>query len=102
MNRYSVNGSLTAMEGKRDELLGYLLKAAEEMEQVPDCYCYIVGVDPEDQNKVYVFEVWESAQAHLASLELEVFKELIRQAKPIIVGMDSYPSLSIRGGKAQF
>lgn len=99
MNLFSVNGSLTASAGKRDELLQYLLEAAQEMEQVDDCYIYSVGIDPEDDEKVYVFEVWEDQAAHQASLTLDVFKNLITKARPIITDMADYPSLVIKGGK---
>ncbi|MBG9987743.1 antibiotic biosynthesis monooxygenase [Aerococcaceae bacterium DSM 111176] len=99
MERFSVNGSLTAAPGKRDELLQYLLEAAQEMEQVENCYIYSVGIDPEDDAKVYVYEVWEDQDAHQASLTLDVFRNLIEKAKPIIAGMDDYPNLIIKGGK---
>ncbi|MBG9984932.1 antibiotic biosynthesis monooxygenase [Aerococcaceae bacterium DSM 111022] len=99
MERFSVNGSLSAAPGKRDELLQYLLEAAREMEQVENCYIYSVGIDPEDDAKVYVYEVWKNQAAHQASLTLDVFKNLIEKAKPIIIGMDDYPNLVIKGGK---
>lgn len=102
MNRHSVYGSLTAQAGKGEELLGYLLEAASEMEQLDTCYCYIVGVKDDEPDIVYVFEVWDSPNAHQASLSIDVFANLIAKAKPIIVGMDSFPFLRIVGGKAKF
>ena len=102
MKRHSVYGSLTAQPGKGEELRGYLLEAAREMEQMEDCYCYIVGVKDDEPDSVYVFEVWESPDAHRASLSMDVFRNLIEKAKPIIVDMQDYPSLTILGGKAKF
>ena len=102
MNRYSVYGSLTAVPGKREELQRYLLEAADGMEHVEGNYCYIVGVADEEPDNVYVFEVWESKEAHEASLELDVFRQLINKARPIIAGMQDYPNLRIVGGKATF
>lgn len=102
MERYSIFGNLIAKEGHQEELLGYLLDAAEGMKKIDDCYCYIVGINPEEKNAIYVFEVWENPEAHQASLELEIFKNLINQAKPIIAGMNDYPNLTIKGGKATF
>lgn len=99
MELFSVNGSLSAAPGKRDELLQYLLEAAEEMEHVENCYIYSVGIDPEDNAKVYVYEVWEDQAAHQASLQLDVFKNLITKARPIITDMADYPNLVIKGGK---
>lgn len=64
MNLYSVNGYISATEGHRDQLLEYLLEAAKGMEAVEDCYIYSVGIDPEDDSKVYIYEVWENEKAH--------------------------------------
>lgn len=102
MERYSVYGKLTAKSGHRDELLSYLRAAAQGMEDLASCYCYLLGVDEADQDSVYVFEVWDSAEAHDKSLEMDVFRVLIERARPIIVGMKDYPSLTIVGGKAKF
>ena len=99
MELYSVNGSLSAADGKQEELLNYLLEAAEEMKSHDPCLIYSVGIDPEDDTKVYVYEVWQNKDSHQASLQLEVFQNLIAKAKPIIVGMEDYPSLVIKGGK---
>lgn len=96
---YSTNGYIKAIDEKRDELLDYLLEAAEEMKNVEKCYCYIVGVNDQEPDNVYVYEVWESEEAHEASLTLPVFRELIEKAKPIISDLKSYPELRIYGGK---
>lgn len=99
MDRFGVNGKLSAKEGKRDELLNYLLEASKEMENVKGCYIYSVGISKEDPSGVYVYEVWENEEAHKNSLTLDVFRNLIEKAKPIITGMESYPDLEIKGGK---
>lgn len=102
MDKYSVYGNIVAKPGHGDELLGYLLEAAEGMQAVDNCYCYIVGINPDEADTVYVFEVWENEAAHQASLQMPVFRELINKAKPIIAGMNDYPNLVIKGGKARF
>lgn len=96
---YGVNGYLIAKEGKRDELLSYLLEAAAAMEELAGCLIYSVGIDPEDESRVYVYEVWQDEAAHKQSLTLEVFNRLIEKAKPIMDGMGDYPALTILGGK---
>jgi quinol monooxygenase YgiN len=97
--KYSVNGKISALEGNGEALKNILLEAANEMEQVQGCHLYIVGMDHEDKDSVYVYEVWESAEAHKASLSLPVFQKLITSARPIIKEMTSYPELKIYGGK---
>ena len=102
MQRYALNGSITATPGKGEELQRYLLEAAEGILAVDNCYCYIVGVNEDEPDKVFVYEVWEDAAAHQASLQMDVFRQLINKAKPIIAGMEDYPDLTIIGGKAIF
>lgn len=98
-NFYSVNGFLITSSDKRDELLGYLLEAGKGMENVEDNFIYSVGIDPEDDTKVYIYEVWRNKEAHENSLKMEIFVDLIKKAQPIIKGMEDYPSLIIKGGK---
>ena len=100
MKKFAVNGKLIAIRGKRDALTEYLLSAAQKMESLDTCYCYIVGVDPEDGDAVYIFEVWENEAAHQAALQMDVFQRLIDEARPLIAGMEDFPSLQILGGKA--
>ncbi|MDR1704002.1 MAG: antibiotic biosynthesis monooxygenase [Clostridiales bacterium] len=100
MERHSEFGKFTAKAGHGRELLNILLEAAEEMKKVPDCRCYIVGMDKEEPDSVYVFEVWENEEAHQASLSLDSVKNMIKNAMPIIDGMINFPDMVIYGGKA--
>jgi quinol monooxygenase YgiN len=97
--KYSINGYIQAIPEKREELLGYLLEAAKEMNTLETCHVYIVGVNDEESDNVYVYEVWDSEEAHKASLSLPVFQTLIQKARPIIAGLKSYPALRVYGGK---
>lgn len=102
MKRYSVYGKLTVKSGHQAELLDYLTAAATGMEQLASCYCNLIGVDEADPDSIYVFEVWESPQAHRESLDMEVFQDLIARTRPIIDGIHDYLNLTIVGGKARF
>ena len=99
MTGYSLYSKINCAEGKQDELKNYLLEAARGMEQLEDNYCYVVGIDPEDPNAVYVYELWKNQEAHQASLGMEVFQKLIEKARPIITGIDDSPPLQVIGGK---
>lgn len=98
-NYYSVNGFISSSVEDREELLDVLLQASRELEEVEDCLIYSIGIDEEDVTKVYIYEVWRNAQAHKNSLQLEAIQKLIERAKPIIKGMEDFPSLTIKGGK---
>lgn len=102
MKGYAIYGSITAQEGRFEALQAYLLEAAEQMEAVDNCYCYIVGINQEEANTLNIFEVWENEAAHQVSLQLPHVQNLIAKAKPIIAKMGGSPSLTVIGGKATF
>ncbi|WP_377866696.1 putative quinol monooxygenase [Bacillus sp. R86525] len=60
---------------------------------------YIVSTSDDEPNAVYVFEVWDSEDAHQASLTLESTQNLIKREKPLITGAERISTLNTRGGK---
>lgn len=99
MAGYGLCGKIVATPGQGDTLAGHLLDAATALEDVADCWLYMVSRDPADAEAVWVVEVWESAEAHRASLELEAVQELIARARPIIAAMGERFALEPIGGK---
>jgi quinol monooxygenase YgiN len=95
---YGLFGSFLAAPGKRDELVGYLLRAAQLMEANPDCLLYLVATT-ERPDEVAVTEVWTTEDAHDASLRDAGVPELIAEARPIIAGVAGQTHLTVRGGK---
>jgi quinol monooxygenase YgiN len=80
---YMLHGRLSAQPGKRDELLA-ILTEGDQAEPLPGCRLYLVAVDETDADGVWVTEVWESEEAHMASLQLDRVKEQIARAMPLI------------------
>lgn len=82
---YGLIGRMKAVEGKRAALMAILLEGAGEM---PGCLSYIVAEDPEDEDAMWVTEVWRSEADHRASLALPSVQEAIRQGRPLIAAFD--------------
>ncbi|MBW3548677.1 MAG: antibiotic biosynthesis monooxygenase [Actinobacteria bacterium] len=95
---YGLFGFVLSQEDKRDELLGYLLRAAELLEQDPGCIHYLVGTS-DHPDAVWISEVWTDREAHEHSLESEEVTALIQHARPLIAGMGEQTELTIHGGK---
>lgn len=102
MERFCKFGKLQAIENQGDQLLQILLKASRELDEVNNCFCYIVGKSEDEEDAVYVYEVWENKEAHEQSLHLPAIKNLIQSAMPILnmSKLENYPDLMIYGGKA--
>ena len=80
---FMLHGRLAAKPGKRDELLAILTGVAGG-ELLPGCRLYVVAVDEDDPDGVWATEIWESQDAHDASLQIESVRERIALAMPLI------------------
>lgn len=98
-NKHGLHGKLVAIEGKSDDLAAILLRAAKIVGDLPGCLLYAVSKDEAEPNAVFVTEIWESPEAHGASLQLPEVRELITEAMPILAGMPSGgQTLQVLGG----
>lgn len=89
-------GSLEARPGRRDELVALLIRSNPRMREV-GCLRYDVGVDEESPDSVFVAELWESREAHRASLELDEVRATIAEAMPLLTGAMSGQHFSVVG-----
>jgi quinol monooxygenase YgiN len=96
--RYGICGSIVATEGEGDTLASLLLEAAAALEAAEGCRLYLVNRDPADAERVWVVEVWDSAEHHRASLELPAVQEVIGRARPVIAEMGDRLELEPIGG----
>lgn len=91
---YGLIGKIAAVSGGRDELAGIL----SGMGAMPGCLSYIVATDPADEDGLWVTEVWESAEAHAASLQLPAVQAAITRGRPLIAGLESRVETTPVGG----
>ena len=80
---YGLIGKMTAVEGKRDEIVAILLAGVSGM---PGCLSYIVATDPADPNAIWITEAWDSKTSHAASLSMPSVREAIAKGRPLIAG----------------
>jgi quinol monooxygenase YgiN len=95
---YGFSGKFRAKEGKRDELAALLLHASEMISSIKACHIYIVSLDPQDADTIWVNEVCDSRQAHDDSLKLPGTAEFIAKAMPLIEGRPEGKELEVLGG----
>ncbi len=92
---YGLVGSIMTLPENRETLIEALVAGAVSL---PGCVSYVVGEDCDDESLVWVAEVWESADAHQASLALPHVQAAIAVAKPLIVGFGKRVELQVKGG----
>lgn len=81
---YANVGTLGAVPGKRDELVAHLTRPNPALAEA-GCLAYEVGVSDEPDT-VFVTELWTSAEAHRASLQLPEVQAAIAAARPLLSG----------------
>ncbi|MCA9915318.1 MAG: antibiotic biosynthesis monooxygenase [Anaerolineae bacterium] len=86
MAAFAMCGKMTAQAGQRDALLDILSAAADLMRNVEGCQAYIVYKDADDEDAIWVTELWDSKEAHDESLKAENVRALIGQAMPLLAG----------------
>ena len=91
---YGLIGKIVTVAGKRAEL-GAILSG---MGAMPGCSSYIVANDAVDPDALWVTEVWESAEAHAASLELPDVRAAIARGRHLIVDFERRVETEPLGG----
>ncbi len=94
---YGYINSMRTRPGHRQEVVEILLAGVEGLRCV-GCLQYIVAVDPGDEVTIRVTEVWESEEAHAASLRLPETKAAIARAMPLLTGEFETATTEVRGG----
>ncbi len=94
---YGLHGKLVAKPGARDAVAAILTRGVDELVAF-GCLLYIVSLDPEHSDVIWVTEVWKSADGHAASLESPSVKEAVAEAMPMLTGAFSGTTLSVLGG----
>jgi quinol monooxygenase YgiN len=97
MSRYGLFGKLQAHPGQGDALAGLLLGSGNA--DMPGCELYVINRSPDDPDAIWVYEVWESKEAHAASLQLESVRDTIQLAMPLIAGFSDRVELLPVGGQ---
>lgn len=78
-------GSLGTKPGHRDDVVSILLRPNPGMADI-GCLLYEVGINEDVPDTVFVSELWESQEAHQASLQLPAVRAAIQEAMPFLSG----------------
>lgn len=80
---YGLIGRMLAAPGQREALLQVMLEG-----QVPmaGCLSYVLARDPNSEDGIWITEVWDSKDNHVASLQIPEVRETINRAMPLIAG----------------
>ncbi|MBB3099513.1 quinol monooxygenase YgiN [Actinoplanes campanulatus] len=83
--------------GHREEVVSILLGGADGL-RAAGCHVYVVGVSDDDDQTIWVNEVWESKEHHDASLRLPETRAAIATAMPLLTGEFTSQEIRVLGG----
>ncbi|HEY4898336.1 MAG TPA: antibiotic biosynthesis monooxygenase [Candidatus Nanopelagicaceae bacterium] len=89
-------GKLGVKSGHRDKVVEILVRSKPELGE-NGCLLYEVGINDEFDDTVFISELWESSEAHKASLQLPSVKLAIQEAMPFLSGEMSGSQFSVVG-----
>ena len=89
-------GSLVAQPGKRDAVVEILTRLRPELREA-GCLLYEVGTKDSEPETVYAMELWESAEAHQAFLQLAEVKAAIDEVVPLLTGQFESQDFNVVG-----
>ena len=92
---YGLIGQMQSVPGQRARLVELLSGSTEDM---PGCLSYVIALDPNDENAIWITEVWDDQASHKASLSLSSVRDAISRAKPLIAGFDEHIETQPVGG----
>jgi quinol monooxygenase YgiN len=80
---YGIIGQMKTAPGKRSEVIAALLEGTRDM---PGNIAYLIAEDLEDENSIWITEVWQTKTDHANSLQLPQVQAAIGKARAHITG----------------
>ncbi|MFB9273691.1 putative quinol monooxygenase [Cohnella cellulosilytica] len=98
MSKFTMFGQLIARPGQRGELAKLMLESAATLQEMEGCIYYIISESVDEPDALWISELWESEEAHAASLKNENVLAVIQRCRPLIAGVNPV-KLRLLGGK---
>jgi quinol monooxygenase YgiN len=98
MARFAQHTRLRARPGKRDELIAKFLEAAEMQRANPANELTLVSSSPDEDDVVYLTEVWTSAEEHERARESDEVQAWAAPKPTLVDGPPQTSPLDVAGG----
>lgn len=82
---FANTGTLGVKPGHRDAVVAILSRPNLGTDDI-GCLLYEVGINDDQPDTVFVMELWETQEAHQASLQLHSVQGAIAEARPFLSG----------------
>jgi quinol monooxygenase YgiN len=94
---YGYIASMRTRPDKRDEVVDLLLEGLDGP-PAAGCLSYVVSTCADDADRIWVTEVWESAEHHDASLQQPETRSAVAAVMPLLTGEFTRQESHVVGG----
>jgi quinol monooxygenase YgiN len=94
---YALINKLTAKPRKRDRVVEILLESGQLFNGNEACLLYLVSVDANDANVIWVVDLWKSKKAHTEALGDPELGRYVEQATPLLEAMPEQIEIKSKG-----
>ena len=94
---YGLVGTMRAKPGEGARIVPQLVDGAAALRE-HGCRSYVVGTAVGDADLIVVSEVWDSREAHAASLQLPEVRASIEAVLPLLTGEFTQQEHDVAGG----
>jgi quinol monooxygenase YgiN len=99
VNIFGQHSRLKAPRGWRDELVARFEEAARIQADNPACLVMFASVAPDDEETVYLTEVWASEEEHTRARESDEIQEWAKGMPELVAGPPETVRFEPVGGK---
>ena len=96
---YALLNKLTAKPGQRSSVADILIESGKLFDDNPGCYLYLVSESAEDQNAIWVVDLWSTKEAHEEALKNPELRPYVEKSLPLLEGMPEQIEIRPLGGK---
>ena len=99
MARFAQHARIRARVGKRDELVAKFLEVGDLQADNPACELMFVSVSPDEDDVVYLTEIWTSPDEHERARESDEVQAWAADMPSLVDGPPETTPLVLKGGK---
>lgn len=99
---YLLINKIKTKPGKRDEVVELLIKAGKVFDGNDACELYLVSLDKEKENVIWVQDVWKDSESHKRAMSDATMKRYVEKAIPLLEAMPQQFEIEAVGGKHPF
>ncbi len=74
------------------------MRGADRVGEMPGCRLYLINEDLDDEDTIWVVELWDDKAAHDASLQDEQVRAVITEARPVMASASAGAQFRYAGG----